>query len=218
MTVPESVKKHHWSRLFIKAAGVGAGFAVIVCLVVGCWKWYSSRPKAPKPWNKSAIVATFSDLTTDDNDDIVFYYFVENRTKSDYLPGADTILMFKETKGLREGSGNIGLDPYIFVPPGGRIRVAIHLPGKYSGKAVWINPDERKHLTSLSAEDVEWDKPGTKAEQAAGRSAERRRQNAERTEYYQHPDKFVRETMVGFEGFVAFDAQNKVEIDFPKGW
>ncbi|SRR5216684_8530503 len=212
---PELAKKEFdWKRLFIKAAGFGAGLAVVVCLVVGSWKWYSSRPKSPKPWNQSAVVATFSDLTTDRDGDLVFYYFVENRSKFDYQTSYETTAMFKESSGLRDGNGNIGLDHNIFIPSGTRVRVAIRLPGKDSDKQVWINPDEMKGWSVVSVEDIGPVKSQTQEEKAA----ERKRQSAVDTEYLQHPEMYVRSHMNGFQGFVVFDTRYRYQIDFPKSW
>jgi len=48
-----------WKRLALISAASGAGFAVALSTIVGGFAWYASRPK---PWNTSALKATFERL------------------------------------------------------------------------------------------------------------------------------------------------------------
>lgn len=58
---PEPPKKEFsWKPLFIKAAGFGAGCALLVFVLGSGLLWYSTRPKA---WNSRAITAKFGELT-----------------------------------------------------------------------------------------------------------------------------------------------------------
>jgi hypothetical protein len=46
-----------WKKLALITFFSGAGFALVLVLVIGTFIWYSSRPKPQKPWNTDAIVA-----------------------------------------------------------------------------------------------------------------------------------------------------------------
>ena len=75
----------NWKLWFIKAAGLGVGFAVAGGLLLGIALWWSSRPAKPKPWNHQAITATYEDVRTEgDNNNIAFDYTLQNNTDTDY--------------------------------------------------------------------------------------------------------------------------------------
>jgi len=88
-TAPEVPKKEFsWKRLFIKAAGFGAGFRLAVCFVLGGFLWYSARPKPQKPWNEKTITATFAELTVgvvQEELRVQFTYALHNSLDRDYL-------------------------------------------------------------------------------------------------------------------------------------
>jgi len=52
-------RKFNWKVLFIKAAGFGAGFAVVLLVFAGTSIWYTSRPPKQKPWNTNALIAEY---------------------------------------------------------------------------------------------------------------------------------------------------------------
>ncbi len=75
-----------WKNILLKAAGFGAGFALALCLLVGVWNWYSSRPKPPKPWNAARLSIT-QDLSwlTDKDKNIELRYVLENKSDEDFF-------------------------------------------------------------------------------------------------------------------------------------
>ena len=85
-------KEFRWKRLFIKAAGFGAGVALMLCLIAGASLWYVSRPKPPKPWDSKAIVASYRNVNVEDSDQkISFVYTLSNNTDEDFrLTETDT--------------------------------------------------------------------------------------------------------------------------------
>jgi hypothetical protein len=191
-TVPavESVKKEFsWKRLFIKGAGFGVGFALMLAILAGVGIWYWNRPKPPKPWNKQAIKAEFNYPQTEgDNNDIVFIYTLVNDTDFDYelrnmdsikiaakLNKEDSISMTNDREYLRP-------DEYVFVPAHQRARFGIHLNYPYPQK-------EKSNATSDETHDF-------------------------RTTL----SKYVLSEMTNLEGFVIFDEGHRYEITFPGGW
>jgi hypothetical protein len=82
---PEPAKTpFSWKRLFIRAAGFGAGFALILCLTVGGWLWYSSRPEQPTPWDHKSITAEYDHPQIyGEKNHIMFGYILINHTAED---------------------------------------------------------------------------------------------------------------------------------------
>jgi hypothetical protein len=73
-------------RLAIISLFGGAGFALVAALICGGVLWYTSRPKPPKPWNTSVIIARVQpefDLS-DDGKMLILHYTLENTGSSDY--------------------------------------------------------------------------------------------------------------------------------------
>ena len=78
-------KNKTWKSLALRSAFFGAGFALILILIIGGYIWYQSIPKPPKPWDNNAIVASYDYVdTTGENNIVVFYYILENKTDYDY--------------------------------------------------------------------------------------------------------------------------------------
>ena len=76
-----------WKKWFWRSAGFGAGFAILLVMLIGGWAWYISRPARPKPWNTKAIKASYDELSAQNTDkDIQAYfgYILENDTDTDY--------------------------------------------------------------------------------------------------------------------------------------
>jgi hypothetical protein len=73
-------------KTILIAFTAGAGVAVVIAALAVGGYWYLSRPKLPKPWDTTAIVASgapgFS--LTDDGKKIRFSYSLQNKTDSDY--------------------------------------------------------------------------------------------------------------------------------------
>jgi hypothetical protein len=80
-----------WKKILLRSAGFGAGFAIVVCGVIGGVIWYSSRPsKAVKKWNTTALKVTeppaFGAYKNDKDSRmyVEFNYSVQNNTDDDY--------------------------------------------------------------------------------------------------------------------------------------
>jgi len=122
-------------RLLLQSAAFGAGFAVILCLALGGFFWYSNRPEPPKAWDVNALVAAgppgFN--VTDDGKHIQFKFQLENKTDTDYSVESGDHL--KVTVKLKNGAF---APPYpslaklvdmpIFVPAKQRALVLVKLP------------------------------------------------------------------------------------------
>ena len=182
-------KKFSWKRLFIKAAGVGAGFALILSILASAGIWYMNRPKPPKPWDTKAITAEYIDADVEgDKNTLVFNYTLQNNTEFDYRV-ADTIGITVGAKLKREnslslgGSGSFSLDYPIFVPAHGRTRFRIHLP-EY--------PYEQ-HEKPNASDDEEHD-------------------------FYTRLAQYLTNHTTNLNGFFVFDDNKRYEILLPSGW
>jgi len=73
-------------KTILIAFSAGAGFAVVIAVLAAGGYWYLSRPKPPKPWDTTAIVAdgtpTFD--VAEDGKKVVLTYSLENNTPFDY--------------------------------------------------------------------------------------------------------------------------------------
>ena len=82
-----------WKRPLLIGVGWGLGTAVGLTILVGGFLWYESRPKAPKPWNTTAIFS-FDDApsfdASRDGKEIHFTYTLQNATNADYEIGSET--------------------------------------------------------------------------------------------------------------------------------
>jgi hypothetical protein len=133
MPVPEPVQKDGWKRLFIKAAGLGAGATVVFVICTLLFHWYESRPKPPTPWNKQVLKAQFSHVTTTSNGHFNFFYVVENTALSDYRLNStsevDITIQSRNRLTMCEQCLALPELP-IFIPAGRKMLVPIEL--KYS--------------------------------------------------------------------------------------
>jgi hypothetical protein len=177
-----------WKILLLRSAGFGAGFAIVLCAVAGTWFRYTSRPKPPKPWNKTAITAEYDYVRPGgEKDYLAFSYLLQNNTDFDYRVESDSGVeitgRLKKEKGFSTFADHyVTADYPIFVPARTRVRVSLRVPYPYPIMEK-INPseDERKQYTTDVAQ-------------------------------------YVTDEMRNLGGFVLFDTANRYEIDFPGGW
>jgi hypothetical protein len=119
-----------WTRFLLLRVAAGAGFAVVLSVIIGVVMLFKSHSSSPTPWNTQAISATFDSVATEGADHtLVFYYILENRTSHDYqLPDPfDVTVMAK----LKEGSLSLDNGAYkgdqdLFLPANERARFGIH--------------------------------------------------------------------------------------------
>jgi hypothetical protein len=123
-------------KIFLRSAGFGAGFALILCAVVAGFLYYGSRPKPAKPWNRDAIIAKSSDLSIGCDNSVVFYYhyIVENTTDSDYYFPADNktaFIVLPENKGLSQDK-SFEWDSGAYIPSKQKIEVSFRVSHDYT--------------------------------------------------------------------------------------
>jgi hypothetical protein len=181
-----------WKKLAVRAFFGGAGFACTLAVIAGAALWYHNRPERPKPWNNTALKATFDTIgfttgSTKDPDSyaVSFYYNVKNNTDRNYvINGSALALMAVLTDGNALSkefgsyqSGDAAVDGPAFIPPGGTARITMRVSYFY--------PDE---FTQADKNDMKKVIP----------SLNRR--------------------LKELSGFVVFDEQNHYRIDLPEGW
>ena len=87
--------------IFLKAAGFGAGFALIIIIAVGLFAYVSSLPRPEAKWNENAVTASFTELTftTGENVVINFSFTLDNATDHDYTLTNDKDSLYLEMPG-----------------------------------------------------------------------------------------------------------------------
>ena len=177
-----------WKKILLRSVGFGAGFALMLCVVVGVWVWYRERPKPPKAWNTQAITAEYELLSTrGDDNHIVFVYTLQNNTDEDFRLDSDVGInltaRLQEQKEFAQFSQTyFSLEYPVFVPARNRVRLFIESKYKY--------PIHEK--TDATSED--------------------------RKQYRNALAKHVIDKWSNLDGFVVFDTTHRYEIDFPTGW
>jgi hypothetical protein len=143
----------------IASASAGAGFALILAVIVGGVLWYGSRPRHPKPWDEGAIRARYTDAITEDvhcitlksepartacedaDGEVLLTYELENTTDYDYRIGDQSSIEIMELdeKVLRptllrvdpgRGTSYWRLETPVFVPSHRKVAVDIKGPLK----------------------------------------------------------------------------------------
>jgi hypothetical protein len=177
----------NWKRLLLIAFGFGAGFAICAAVIGGCIYLYSARPK---PWNKTALTASFSTFEFDTRPQaasykVVFSYDVQNTTQQNYefQPSSLTLLaLLSEGNSLSNEFGHYQaeqpmLDGPAFIPAQGKVRVRVIVFYEYPSE--WT-PDEKNDEEKVEAA--------------------------------------LSHRLRELSGFVAYDKTNHYEIDMPEGW
>jgi hypothetical protein len=135
-----------WKKLAIRAFFAGAGFAITLAVSAGAALWYHNRPERPKPWNNTALKATFDtmDISASHWTDtysypVGFYYNVQNNTDTNYQFSGTTFTpmavlsdgnVLSKEFGSRQ-DGNVTVDGPAFIPPGGTARITIRVSYYY---------------------------------------------------------------------------------------
>jgi hypothetical protein len=119
-----------WKRIFLRAAGFGAGFALTLAIILGFTLWYQSRPKPPKPWDTKTIQAEYDRTIDQQTTDIDFRYFLKNNGLEDYRisDAALVQLAIKAEKGeLTPFNRIVSIETPIFIPSGQKTMVFIKM-------------------------------------------------------------------------------------------
>jgi hypothetical protein len=177
-----------WKIILVKAAGLGAGFALMLSAIAALSIWYWNRPKPPKPWNKNAITAEYDSVRPDGKDDhLKFWYTLQNNTNEDYRlqnkAGVSITGALIKTHSFSQFSDDYEWTDFpIFVPAHSRVRIGIEIPYTY-------NLSEKENAN-----------------------------HEERRAYSAQVAKYVTDKLSNLGGFVLFDDSHRYEIDFPSGW
>jgi hypothetical protein len=188
MSARESSRPAPWKQWLLTGLGVGIGFAFTLAAIAGVYLWHASRPQAQKPWNKSAIKASFLQIDTE-TDGVSFHYVVENTTDSDVrlteADKPDVAAVISEADALVGFNGqNVKLMLPLYIPAKHKSRVTVELLG-YKLDAVY---------------------PGFNAT------------DAERSKYHKAVEQEVSSRFPKLGGFEVFIDNGRFEIDMPKGW
>jgi hypothetical protein len=141
----------HWQRIFLKAAGFGAGFAAFLVATVAGWIFFKSLPETPKPWNRDAIKATYADIyvTTGDRPVATFKYTLENATPNDYYLPSDpkaAFVILPNEKGMSQDE-ELSWDNGAYVPAGQKVSASFRLTYDYNDS---YPKSDRDNLDKLS--------------------------------------------------------------------
>lgn len=183
-----------WKKLALISLCGGAGFALMLSLIVCTVLWYSSRPKPPAPWNTSSIVVadgpTFS--TSDDGKQIYFRYTVENKTNTDYeAPAPKLVAKLKDGSISRPLPEDVAtLQDPIWIPARQKANLTVIL--KTSSRAVPI-PQGARIGEPTRAQTPETDEA-----------------------YHERLRQYLEETYTGLAGFVLYDQAARYQIGLPQ--
>jgi hypothetical protein len=181
-----------WKKLAIRAFFAGAGFAIALAVIAGAALWYHNRPEQPKPWNSTALKASFGtmEFTVGSSKDTYsypadFYYNVQNNTDRNYqvIPAnltpmavlTDGNVLSKEFGHYQSGEATV--DGPAFIPPGGTARIVVRVSYFYPDE--FTQADKNKTDKILAT---------------------------------------FNRRLKELNGFVLFDEQNHYRIDLPEGW
>lgn len=184
-----------WKSIALRSAFFGIGFSLILIIVTGGYIWYESRPKPQKPWDNNAIVAFYDYVDTSKNpenkrDEVVFYYTVENKTKTDYsIDSENDILLYAKLDKQKSISGgkpdeHLNIAYPIIIPSNQRFKFPIRL---------FYVIDSIKEPLSGATKD-------------------------EKKTYREILEKLIGEELSNLNGFIIYDKRDRYVIDFPAGW
>jgi hypothetical protein len=174
------------TRWLTKRTAVGGGIAITIAVLVGVFYWY--RIEHPKPWNNSAIRASYYRIGHY-GDKLAFEYVLENTTKDDLRltesDKFDIAIRVADTDSLR------GFDSKQTT-----LQLPVYLPAK--------------HKTTITVETPEYAigavYPGAQASKE------------EKDQFYRTVAEQVSEKLSNWNGFVLFVQKPRYEIDLPNGW
>jgi hypothetical protein len=190
--MPDSSSLSDCKKFAIRAFFGGLGFAVGLGILVGAGVWYSRRPERPKPWNNTALKATYDtmEFSLGASKDaysypVDFYYNVHNNTDRNYQissPSLTPMAVLTDGNALSKQfghhqSGDATFDGPAFIPPGGTARVEVKVAYFYPPEFTSADKNDPKKISA-------------------------------------NLDFRLRE----LSGFVVFDEQNHYRLDLPEGW
>jgi hypothetical protein len=178
----------NWKKVLLRAAGFGGGFAVIGAIILGVAVWWSGRPVKPKPWNKTAITASYEAIVVTGKDNTVdVLYTLRNNTDEDYKIADDSSIHFGVTTRQFQVTNyqdkDFGKFDYpIFVPAKSQVQVVLH-----------IGLTMVEHLKDGATDDEQHD-------------------------FNTRVAQLMQAAASNVSGFVVLDDNARYEIDLPEGW
>jgi hypothetical protein len=177
-----------WRRLFIKAAGFGAGFALMLALVMGVGLWWSERPKPPKPWNSKAITAEYDYArVTGEKNHINFGYVFQNNTDEDFRIDSADELSYAIKLGSQKAISILPKDSFILEFP-------IVIPAR---QRVYIPVELNVSYTKSGNDELPLE---------------------ERKKFRKEVERYFSGKYDNIVAFQFFDEQKRLKIDLPGGW
>jgi hypothetical protein len=181
-----------WKRIFIRAAGFGAGAILMLVVCAGSLYWWSNRPK---PWSDSAISATYTQISLHEENEEVqvsFEYSLTNHTNAPYsLPttysGALMRRIPKEKSFEKFDTGS--WDDTLVIPPGQSFNVRFNVVYKLSEYGT----------TTAELNTLE---PGEDRKKEASQALV----------------KFMNRRLNEVDGLVFYDYVNHYRIELPRNW
>jgi hypothetical protein len=121
-----------WKRVAIVSFFGGVGFAITLAIILGAFLWHETRPTAPKPWNTTAIGASYTNLFADlEKTQVIFEfrYSLENSTDMDYEIPADAKVMIRLAKDKSyRADPDLRLGGHVFIPSHQKVNISLKLP------------------------------------------------------------------------------------------
>lgn len=186
--VEENLKP--WEKIALRSAFFGVGFSLILIITIGGYFWYESRPKPLIPWDNNAIIAHYDYAdTVGEQNTIVFYYTIENKTNYDYsINDIDKILLYANLNRQQSLSGG-DIDEIL------NIEYPIHVPSKHRVRFK-INLNYSTDMKGLKSGST----------------------NEEREMFNKEMSAYLSNKFKNLNGFSMFDLKNRYKIEFPAGW
>lgn len=181
-----------WKKFAIRAFFGGVGFAFALAVLAGAALWYHNRPERPKPWNNTALKATFDTMEIWAGHwkdtlsySVGFYYNVHNNTDRNFEVSnsaltkmavlSDGNVLSKEFGNYEDG--DVIVEGPAFIPPGGTARIALYVGYYYPSDFTKADQADREKLIAT-----------------------------------------FNNRLKELNGFVLFDEQNHYRVDLPEGW
>jgi hypothetical protein len=182
-----------WKKIFVRAAGVGAGVVVALTMVCGIGFWWIERPK---PWSDKAISAKFNEMDFQEVGEqlnFTFQYTFYNDTVKEYaLPATGSGAMMRQIpeKGGFDKIENASWDNNLIIPPKQSLNVKFVVPYEF----------EDYNTSAKELYQSGWTPVGT----------------TKGTEVPKELQAFVSRRLKEIDGFAFFDYGRKYKIVLPK--
>ena len=130
-----------FKKLAILGTAIGMGFAAVLVLCLVGYYFYNNQPKPARPWNTSAIKATFESVDTEgERNTLVLSYTLENNSGADIdIAEKEWVHLMTRRKNQESLDGNERIferiDLPIYIPARQKVSYRLHLASSYPGSA-----------------------------------------------------------------------------------